>query len=243
MELMEKRVKGNSRFQYPTYSSKIATDQNSHTGWHSSGPSQAKPYQVKDTQKLSLYSNNKPKIPDIKKISPTEMAKRREKGLCYNCDEVYVREHKCQKPQLFLMVGDEDSELDDEFALHPEHLTAVEDVTINTNVGDISIHALTGTHGIHTLKIDGPIKGRAINMLVDTGSTHNFLSNSLVKSLKLPTQTCTTMRVTLADGTQTSCTKKVEKLVWKTGKTEFISEFHTIPLGSYDAILGIQWLQ
>lgn len=36
------------------------------------------------------------------------MAKRREKGLCYNCDDVYTPGHKCVRPQLYLMVGEPD---------------------------------------------------------------------------------------------------------------------------------------
>ncbi|KAK1386511.1 hypothetical protein POM88_014689 [Heracleum sosnowskyi] len=57
--------------------------------------------------------------PVVKRISASEMAKRREKGLCYNCDEVYTFVHKCSKHQLFPMVGD----VDDEVCLEPDSNT------------------------------------------------------------------------------------------------------------------------
>lgn len=71
------------------------------------------------------------KWPEIKRISPQEMAKRREKRLYYNCDEVYTRGHKCVKPQLYLMVGDEEAS-DNEIELNWQ----------DEHEADISIHAL-----------------------------------------------------------------------------------------------------
>jgi len=41
----------------------------------------------------------------FKRLSPEEMALRRKQGLCYNCDEPYVRGHKCAR-LFFLEVAD-----------------------------------------------------------------------------------------------------------------------------------------
>lgn len=105
----------------------------------------------------------------------------------YNCDEVYSRGHKYQRPQLYLLVGDDDDEPETEVSLDEEP------------EAEVSIHALHGTQGLHTLKLKGMITKVPFTMLVDTGSTHNFISQSLVKTLGLHTSTCTTMKVTLAD--------------------------------------------
>lgn len=54
----------------------------------------------------------------FKRLTPAEMADRRKLGLCYNCDEPYVRGHKC--PHLFyLEVSDYVVKPDDE-ATEPE---------------------------------------------------------------------------------------------------------------------------
>lgn len=67
------------------------------------------------------------------------------------------------------MVGDNIDE--------PKTEVSLED---DSEVG-VSIHALQGTQGLHTLKIEGLIKKLQVTMLVDTGSTHNFISQHLVK--------------------------------------------------------------
>ena len=41
--------------------------------------------------------------PPIKHLSKTEMQARREKGLCYNCDEKFNRVHRCVQQNLYLL--------------------------------------------------------------------------------------------------------------------------------------------
>lgn len=217
IELLDKRVK--TPFKTATMPTKPAP------AWISPKPA------TSSTSSSTPQQTSISKLPEIKRITPQEMAKRREKGLCYNCDEVYSRGHKCQRPQLYLMEGDDMEEPEIEVTLETD-----------SEVG-ISIHALQGTQGLHTLKIEGHIKRLPVTMLVDTGSTHNFISQALVKKLGIPTSTCTTMKVTLADGSQSQCTKIVPSLKWLAGNIIFQSEFLVLPLGGYDSILGIQWLQ
>jgi hypothetical protein len=38
-----------------------------------------------------------PITPTSKRLTPAEMAERRRQGLCYNCDELFVRGHHCQR--------------------------------------------------------------------------------------------------------------------------------------------------
>ena len=44
-----------------------------------------------------------PTTTPIKHLSKAEMRARREKGLCYNCDEKFTREHRCAKQKLYLL--------------------------------------------------------------------------------------------------------------------------------------------
>lgn len=46
----------------------------------------------------------------VKRLTYAEMRARREKGLCYNCNETFKPDHKCKTQELFQLVGDEEIE-------------------------------------------------------------------------------------------------------------------------------------
>lgn len=61
------------------------------------------------TQELAIAPVAPPPPRPFKKLSPDEMAERRRQGLCYNCDEPYVRGHKCAR-LFYLEVSDFDTD-------------------------------------------------------------------------------------------------------------------------------------
>lgn len=64
-------------------------------------------YQPKPLQPLTPNPTTKAKPPFVQR-SPAEIAFRREKGLCYNCDEKWNTNHRC-KGQVMLLIADEQS--------------------------------------------------------------------------------------------------------------------------------------
>lgn len=48
--------------------------------------------------------------PSVKEITPTEMQLRREKGLCYFCDEKFSFNHKCPNRQFLMLQMEDDIE-------------------------------------------------------------------------------------------------------------------------------------
>lgn len=46
---------------------------------------------------------------------------------------------------------------------------------------EISIHALNGSLGFRTLKVTGYHAKKGLNILIDTGSSHNFIDPDLVQ--------------------------------------------------------------
>jgi hypothetical protein len=99
------------------------------------------------------------------------MAERRKKGLCYSCDEQYVRGHRC--PCLFyLEVTDFEKDV------------SIEEVAEESE-SVISLHALIGIRLEDTMQIQVQMKGKVLTALLDTGSTHNFVKLNTVLSLRL----------------------------------------------------------
>lgn len=52
---------------------------------------------------LALLAAEPKAIIPIQKLSTTQMKERREKGLCYNCDDKWAPGHKCHATKLFIM--------------------------------------------------------------------------------------------------------------------------------------------
>lgn len=68
----------------------------------------------------------------IRRFAPTELQRRREQGLCYNCDEKYTFGHKCKK--LFFIEAEKGNE--------PKEHKEEKDDTQETPA--IFLHALAG---------------------------------------------------------------------------------------------------
>ena len=79
-------------------------------------------------------------------------------------------------------------------------------------------------------------------VLIDSGSTHNFLSTNLAKKLNCPLQAVMSVKVTVANGADLHCTACCPGFTWKMQGHDFCADVYLIPLDNYDLILGTQWL-
>lgn len=109
-----------------------------------------------------------PARPRFRRLGPDELVAKRANGECYHCPEKYTPDHKCAGKGVFLM------ELDD--------AREVEDAT---EALGISLHALAGIDMEETLKLRVVINGVPLVVLVDSGSTHTFIRDSIVSHLGL----------------------------------------------------------
>ena len=112
-------------------------------------------------------------------------------------------------------------------------------VTLDAQVGSV---AADSEHDL--LRVEGRINGRKAVMLIDCGSTHDFISESFVQRHDIRTELGSeSIQVTLADGRKTSLDLKTTnglRVVVKDFKDE--QHFTVFPLVHYDAILGKPWL-
>ncbi|KAA8532322.1 hypothetical protein F0562_032355 [Nyssa sinensis] len=121
----------------------------------------------------------KPNFP-IKRITPTQMQKRRENKLCYYCDEKYYPGHKCSRPRIFLIEGigieeEESEEVEKEKGV----LTVIQSEEFEREkVGELlrtSLHAIAGSVAPKTMRLFVEINHQKVLVLIDTGSTHSFI--------------------------------------------------------------------
>lgn len=107
----------------------------------------------------------------------------------------------------------------------------------------LSSAALSGQPGPRTLQFQGKISGSSVLILVDSGSSHSFVDSAVaahipgVQLLKNP------VSVRVADGGSISCSAEIPNAEWSLQGLRFHSTLRILPLGSYDVIIGMDWLE
>jgi hypothetical protein len=94
-----------------------------------------------------------------------------------------------------------------------------------------------------TLKIEGYIKKKKVIVLIDSGSTHNFIHYKLANALNLFVYPTPEFQVMIADGGTINFSRKCNKINITMGEYVMNSPMIAIPMGGVDVVLGIQWLQ
>ncbi|XP_070049923.1 uncharacterized protein [Nicotiana tomentosiformis] len=104
----------------------------------------------------------------------------------------------------------------------------------------ISIHALNSSLGYRTLKVTGYHAKKALSILIDTGSSNNFIEPELVRHLGCTVKSTRPQLVAAAN--ENLMVDKVCIITWLLQAAEFSAEYLLLPLGSCGVVLGVQWL-
>ncbi|KAK6164307.1 hypothetical protein DH2020_001171 [Rehmannia glutinosa] len=151
--------------------------------------------------------------PPLKLLSSSEMAARREKGLCYNCDEAFVFGHRC-KNRVTYMIMTEDEELSymqDHKALEQE----VEQPNLPMEEVQMSLNAITGEDGITTMRLVGDCNGHKLHILIDSGSTLSFIQETTARKLGCDLEVVKPLLVKVANGQRMVSSQRAKGFSWK----------------------------
>ena len=86
------------------------------------------------------------------------------------------------------------------------------------------------------------VGSQPMHILIDSGSTHNFLDVATAKKLRCELLKITPLVVVVANGAQLQCQMVCRGLKWSLGDMDYVIDNYIVPLGSCDMILGVQWL-
>lgn len=95
---------------------------------------------------------------------------------------------------------------------------------------------------MNTLQVQGMLKKQTVLMLVDSGSTSNFIDLHFAKRIGLQLAPLHAVSVSVADGFSFPIQCMCKQLTWSMQGVTFCSDFYVIPIGGYGMVLGIQWL-
>ena len=104
------------------------------------------------------------------------------------------------------------------------------------------MYALTGSPTPGTMRVKGKVNGSRLVILIDTGSTHNFVDASLVTSLQLRVDVSKVLEVKVANGSIVKTLGFCSSVPVCIQGVKFCIQFHVLALGGCGAVLGTQWL-
>lgn len=159
----------------------------------------------------------------LKKLTAAEMDDRGAKGLCFNCDEKFVRGHRCKRLFYIQSTDDDFADCDDDI--------------------QISLLAVTSVHTSDTMQVPVRIGDRKLVAMIDSGSTHNFINEDIAATVGANFSSGRHLRVMVTNGDHVTCRSLLRHAAIVIDKEHFVDDLHAIPLGGFDVVLGTRFLK
>ncbi|GKC38323.1 reverse transcriptase [Tanacetum coccineum] len=111
-----------------------------------------------------------------------------------------------------------------------------------TNTPQITLNAFSGLNSYQTMRIRGRVGKQVVHIIIDYGSTHNFLDIHTAKKLGCKLAKTTPMQVSVANGQRIMNTFVCHDMKWSLQNEVLSSDVMLLQLGGCEMVLGIQWL-
>ncbi|GJS46567.1 retrotransposon gag domain, retroviral aspartyl protease [Tanacetum coccineum] len=153
-----------------------------------------------------------------------------------NCLLGYGPGHHCKTGTFKLLEASEEQET----TINPT--ASEEESGDQEGFAEISLHAIFSKTNVTTMKLRGTIGTTEVLILVDGGSTHNFISDTLVRELKMVTEFITPFGVQIENGDIIRCNQLCKNVSMQLPDLKIVQYFYSFLIGGADLVLGVQWL-
>ena len=106
----------------------------------------------------------------------------------------------------------------------------------------ISLHALTEVQSPQTMQIHSRIGKTPLTILIDSGSTHNFLHHKIAKIIGLKSERSCLFSMVVSNGERLSSPRRCNEVKLSLQGIPIKVDFFLLPLEGCDVVLGVQWL-
>jgi len=182
----------------------------------------------------------KKKNSNIRNMSTTKMQLRREKGLCFTCDDKFTPLHRCpNKTYLLLHMEEEEKKVEEPEPPDDKQGTYSQNENLDHH---LSFNALTGSAGMGIMKFQGTINGVAVQILLDSESSDNFIQPSLAHYLHLHVEPTYGVQVIVGDGHALTAEGFVSNMEVHIQNHTLQLPVFLLPVAGTDLVLGVAWL-
>ena len=137
-----------------------------------------------------------------------------------------------------MLLNDLDRELSDDVL----NELVVED-QLHEEFCQLSLNALSSQDNTSCINLKARVQDKVLLILVDSGSTHSFISSKFVEMAQLQTVPTVPRTVKLANGEWLVIDRLVPQLHCYCQGQSFAIDMVVLEMQPYDAILGCDWLQ
>ncbi|RRT81329.1 hypothetical protein B296_00002439 [Ensete ventricosum] len=102
-----------------------------------------------------------------------------------------------------------------------------------------TVPTLAGYTNLQTLKIKGFLEQQSVIILIDIGSTQNFMSNKVATHLMIQKEDYNGFEVKVANGQILKCNQKCPWVKLILHEQDVVADFFLLPLDGFDIVLGI----
>ncbi|WVY98099.1 hypothetical protein V8G54_030250 [Vigna mungo] len=166
----------------------------------------------------------------FRKLSDKEMQDKISKGLCFGCDEKLKPNHACRNKQLHMLKTDND------LSSYNKLVNCKGDT--EEDVEEDKALQLS----MFTMKVWGKIGDVEVLVLLDCGTSHNFISQEVVNRCGLKAKETHPYVVEVGDGHKVHCEGKCTGFVLELQGLNIQQEFLIFYLGGASVVLGLEWL-
>ncbi|KAJ9564989.1 hypothetical protein OSB04_000955 [Centaurea solstitialis] len=182
----------------------------------------------------------------VKHLPYAELMDRKTKGLCFRCGERYHPLHQCADRQLRMVILGDDEQLNEAGEVIAIEIREREEEEEKLECNSIGLFAWTEqrvTKNSNTIRVQGTIKGVPVEVLVDSGASHSFVSPHIVTTLALPVECRRKLGVRLGDGHRVLTQGECKEVKLRMDGFETSVDMFVLEMGNLDLILGVAWLR
>ncbi|XP_070005478.1 uncharacterized protein [Nicotiana sylvestris] len=200
---------------------------------------------VLNSQQLALPPSTIPDPRSRRMISPEEMQAKRAQGLCYFCNNKYRPGHRCSLPkQIFIMDLEYTEGNIEKDPVKSEGTSPTKEWTVpDRDPLFFSLCALSGLKGAQTIHVIDYSNKRPIQILLDGGSTHNFIDAESTQRLGCHISPTKLGFVSFGNNTMEATSGVVRDFQWMLQGTTYTSDMIVFHVGKYDLVLGALWMK
>ncbi|KAK8947051.1 hypothetical protein KSP39_PZI006620 [Platanthera zijinensis] len=94
-----------------------------------------------------------------------------------------------------------------------------------------------------TMRLVGRVRRERVTILVDSGSTHNFIHPDVARKVGQQIDTGAAFQVMVADGSKLQCQGMLKAVELRMQEYVGCTDVYLLPIRGSDMVLGVQWLQ